>query len=136
LETQLKKGNLIFQVTALVDLIYVVKEQVDQMIVARRLDARRDNLESLPLSSVVKLAEEQERLLPGDIISAIERQREFIMTPPKKKGEKKKAGFKGLPRESLDEILTILAGVGMSPTDVDEDEREEAEEDDSNGIEE
>jgi hypothetical protein len=129
LETQFKKGNLIFLTTALVDLIYVVKEQVDQMVVARRLDARREELDSLPLSSVVKLADEQERLLPPDLITAIDKQREFVLTPPRKKGEKKKAGFKGLSRKSMDEILTILAGVGISPMDVEEEEEGEGDED-------
>jgi hypothetical protein len=119
----LKKGNLIFLSTLMVDLIYVVKCQEGEEVVARKLDSPPESWEHLPLSHCIKMAEEQERILPIDVMGAIERQREIIFTPPKPPSSKKsrkgdderqmKLMLKQLPKEGLEEILDLLAKSGI-----------------------
>ena len=72
--------------------------------------------EELPIERVVKIAEEQEKLFPIDLIEAIDHQRRVVFSPPKK-GKKKKVSLdklmKNIPKEGLDEILNALASYGI-----------------------
>jgi hypothetical protein len=115
---ELKKGNLIFKKSLLVDLIYVVESQQGERVTARKIDAPHTQKEALLLSDVVKLADEQERLLPLNVAEAIEKQREVVFAPPKM-GKKKgvasdrmlKKMLKELPKEGIEEILNLLGKV-------------------------
>lgn len=112
----LKKGNLIFLKSTLVDLFYIVKGVEGEMVVVRKIDAPPSQWEKLPLDKVVKLAEEQEKLLPTDVATAIEEQRKVVFAPPKGGGKKKKSldkMMKGLPREGIEEILAVLAAAAI-----------------------
>lgn len=125
---EFKKGNLIFLKSTLVDLIYIVKCQTGEVVTARKIDAPPETFEKLQLDRVVLLAEEQEKILPRDLVEAIFKQRQIIYSQPKKGGKKKEISVEKmlskLPKESLDEILQALAQAGIK-------EEEEEEEDDS-----
>ena len=126
MNNEFKKGNLIFLKTHLVDLFYIVKGMEGEFVVARKIDAPPSQWDKLPIEKVVKLAEEQEKLLPGDVALAIEEQRKIVFTPPKG-GSKKKRSLdkimKGLPKEGIEEILAVLAEAGIEE---EEDEGEES----------
>lgn len=95
------------------------------MVVARKIDAPPSQWEKLPLEKVVKIAGIQEKLLPFDVRSAIEEQRKVVFPTEKERGRKKQSldkMMRGLPREGIEEILTVLAAVGME-----EEEEEEKE---------
>jgi len=112
---ELKKGNLIFLKTHLIDLFYIVKGmEGEETVIARKIDAPPSQWESLSLDKVVKLAEEQEKLLPQDVMGAIEEQRKVVFAPPKsKKKQSMEKMMKGLPKEGIEEILAVLAEVGI-----------------------
>jgi hypothetical protein len=112
----LRKGNLIFLKTHLVDLIYVVKEIKEDRVIAKKLDAPPELWEALPLDKVVRLAEEQEKLLPSDIGKAIEEQRLVVFTPPRQSKKKRSLDkmMKSLPKEAIEEILDALAQAGIT----------------------
>jgi len=113
----LKKGNLIFLKSTLVDLFYIVKGMEGEgIVIARKIDSPPSQWEKLSLDKVVKLAEEQEKLLPPDVATAIEEQRKVVFAPPKSGGKKKKSldrMMKGLPKEGIEEILAVLAAAGV-----------------------
>ena len=120
-----KKGNLIFLKSTLMDLFYIVKGmEGEKVVVARKIDAPSTQWERLEIDKVVKVAEEQEKILPSDVMGAIEEQRKVVFTPTKSGGKKKQSlekMMKALPKEGIEEILAVLAAVG------------EEEEDDTNG---
>lgn len=119
---QLKKGNLIFLKSTLVDLFYIVKGMEGEMVIARKIDAPPSQWEKLSLDKVVKVAEEQEKILPVDIATAIEQQRKVVFAPSKS-GKKKKSLdkiMKGLPKEGIEEILAVLAAAGVEEEEKDE----------------
>lgn len=122
-ENELKKGSLIFLKSTLVDLFYIVKRVEGEEVVARKLDAPPNNWERLPLDRVVRLAEEQERILPYNLSMAIEEQRKVVFAPPKTKKKKESLDrmMKRLPKEGIEEILAVLAAAGV------EDDEEEQE---------
>ena len=109
---ELRKGNLCFLSTVAVDLFYVVVEVRGEVVRATKLDAPRGEVEELPLSKIVKLAEEQEKLLPSNLMEAIDRQRMVVFTPQSKTKKKKKISlkklFEGLPKTAIEEILQTL----------------------------
>jgi len=112
----LKKGNLIFLKSTLMDLFYIIGEgERDKKVKARKIDAPPSQWEYLDVEKVVKLAEEQEKILPSDVASAIEEQRKVVFAPPKGGGRKKRSldrMMKGLPKEGIEEILAVLAAIG------------------------
>jgi hypothetical protein len=114
---KLKRGNLIFLKTVFADLFYIIREVKGEIIIAKKMDAPPLFYEELPIDRVVKIAEEQEKLFPVDLIAAIEDQRRLVLSPPKK-SKKKKINLdklmKGLPKEGLDEILSTLATFGIT----------------------
>jgi hypothetical protein len=116
MEGELKKGSLIFLRSILVDLFYIVRSANETEVVARKLDAPPTQWESLPLDKVVKLADEQEKLLPSAFLEAIQEQRKVVFAPPKQ-GKKKPISlekmFKRLPKEGIEEILSLLAQTGV-----------------------
>jgi len=116
MNSDLRKGNLIFLKTHLVDLIYVVKEIKEDRVIAKKLDAPPELWEALPLDKVVRLAEEQEKLLPSDIGKAIEEQRLVVFTPPRQSKKKRSLDkmMKSLPKEAIEEILDALAQAGIT----------------------
>lgn len=116
---ELRKGNLIFLKTPLADLIYVVRDVEDEMVVAKKLDSPPKQYEKLPLCECIKLAEEQEKLLPSLLIQAVAEQRQIVFSPPRKKGKKKSldALLKGLGKETLEEMFGVLSDVGMIEED-------------------
>jgi len=107
----LKKGNLIFLKNPLADLLYVVKEMNGEKVIARKLDAPSKEWEELPTSEIVKLAEEQERLLPSSLLMVVDEQRRIVFAPPKKSGKKKSLDqlMKGLSKDTVEEILGVLS---------------------------
>jgi hypothetical protein len=130
MEEQFKKGNLVIQRKMMMDMLCVVKCQRGDQLIIRHLDSPSIEEELIPISDVLKLAEEQERLLPVDLISAIEKQRSIVFTPPKQKGGGKPVSLerklKGLKGQSLQEILDLIAESG---TESDQQEKEEGGED-------
>ena len=117
MENELKKGSLIFLKTPLIDLIYVVKEVKGEEVTAKKMDSPPEQWEKLPLSQVVKLADEQELILPQDVQEAILEQRKVVFAPPKGGGGKKKRSLdkmlKGLSKETEEEILKVLTLAGI-----------------------
>lgn len=114
----IKKGNLIFLKSTLIDLFYIVKGIEGEMVVARKIDAPPAQWEKLSIDKVVKVAEEQEKILLTDVATvaaAIEEQRKVIFAPLKsgKKRESLEKMIKRLPREGIEEILAILAAAGV-----------------------
>lgn len=111
----MKRGNLIFLKSHLADLFYIVRSVKGNVVTAKKVDAPPLLYEELPLDRIVKIAEEQERLFPVDLIGAIEEQRRVVFSPPKK-GKKKKSldkMMKNLPKEGIEEILNTLATFGI-----------------------
>lgn len=111
----LKKGNLIFLQSTLVDLFYIIGGMEGESVIARKIDAPPSQWEKLSIDKVVKIAENQEKLLPSDVATAIRQQREIVF--PAVKGERKKKDslsqmMKGLPQEVIEEILAVLAAIG------------------------
>lgn len=124
MNNEFKKGNLIFLSTHLIDLFYIVKGMEGKTtVIARKIDAPTNQWEKLPIEKVTKLAEEQEKLLPTNITTAIEEQRKIVFAPPKAGSKRKRSlekMMKSLPKEGIEEILAVLAEVG-----IEEREREE-----------
>ncbi len=110
----LKKGSLIFTKELFVDLIYIVHSLNEIEVIARKLDAPPSQLEKIPLSKCVRLADEQERILPLDVMLAIEEQRKVVFTPPKtKKKQTLEKTLKRIPKEAIEDILRTLAEAGI-----------------------
>lgn len=107
-----KKGNVVFVASLAVDLFYVVVQDLGETVAAVKLDAPRKQVEKLPKKRVVKLAEEQEKLLPQDVLGAIEKQRMVVLNAPKKKTISLKKMFDNLPNKAIEEILQALGEVG------------------------
>jgi len=108
---ELKKGNLVFLSTVAADLFYIVVETEGEVVRAVKLDAPRSQIESLPLGKVVRLAEEQEKLLPLNLMEAIDNQRKVVFTPKATTGKRKmslKKMFEKLPEPAIEEILQTL----------------------------
>ena len=109
-----KKGNLIFLKTPLADLLYVVREVDGETVTAKKLDAPPKQWEKLPISECIKLAEEQEKLLPSLLIRVINEQRQITFAPPKKKKKKSlDALLKGLGKGTLEEMFEVLSEAGL-----------------------
>jgi len=112
-ENELKKGCLIFLKTPLADLLYVVKEVSGEEVTARKLDAPPKEWEKIPLSECIKLADEQEKLLPSLLIQVVADQRQIVFAPPKKKKKSLDALLKGLGKETLEEMFEVLSEAGL-----------------------
>ncbi len=111
---ELRKGNLIFLKTPLADLLYVVREVVGETVTAKKLDAPPKQWEKLSLSDCIKLADEQEKLLPSLLIQVISEQRQITFAPPKKKKRKSlDALLKGLGKSTLEEMFEVLSEAGL-----------------------
>lgn len=111
---ELKKGNLIFLKTPLADLLYVVKEVNGEIIIAKKLDSPPKQWEKLPVSECVKLADEQEKLLPALLIQVVADQRQIVFAQPKKKKKSLDALLKGLGKETLEEMFEVLSEAGLA----------------------
>ena len=115
--TEIRKGNLVMLKRPMADLLCVVElvsstEPVKVML--RYLHAPRDDADGQIMvapSDVIKLAEEQERELPSDLLSEVERQRAFVFKEKARKmsvdplGE----GVAKASEDTLRKILDILA---------------------------
>jgi len=110
----LKKGSLIFLITPLADLIYVVESVNGEDIIAKKLDSPPKKWEKIPCSACVKLADEQEKLLPSLLIQAVAEQRQIIFTPPKKKKKSLETILKGLAPSIREEMFGILQEAGIT----------------------
>lgn len=110
----LKKGNLIFLKTPLADLLYMVREVDGEIIIAKKLDAPPKQWEKLPLSDVMKLADEQERLLPSLLIQVVNEQRQIVFATPKKKKKSLDVLLKGLDKQTLEEMFEVLSEAGLA----------------------
>ena len=112
-----RRGNLIFLKSHLADLFYLVKQVEGEVVRARKMDAPPSQVEELELGKVVKIAEEQEKLFPVDLIEAIEKQRKITLLPSRSKKRKKVTNLdklmEELPREGIEEILATLASFGV-----------------------
>ena len=115
--TEIRKGNLVLLKRPLADLLCVV-EAVSSTdppkIILRYLHAPRDDSEGQILvlqSDVIKLSDEQEREMPGDLLSEVERQRAFVFKEKTRRmsvdplGE----GVAKASEDTLRKILDILA---------------------------
>lgn len=111
---ELKKGCLIFLITPLADLLYVVKEVGEKEVIAKKLDAPPKQWEKLPLSDCVKLADEQEKLLPSLLIQVVNEQRQIVFAQPKRKKKSLDALLKGRSKETLEEMFNILSEAGLA----------------------
>ncbi len=112
---ELRKGSLFFTKELLVDFIYIVHSRNEIEVTARKLDAPSSQMEKISLSKCVRLADEQERLLPQDVMLAIEEQRKVVFTSSKrvkKKGSLEKT-LKRIPKEAIEDILRTLAEAGI-----------------------
>jgi hypothetical protein len=111
-EPLLKRGNLIIVKTILIDHLCVVQCQQGDTVIVRKLDGRVGEETKIPLKDTIKLADEQERMLPSDLVSAVEAQRQLTFQPAKKKVPPKKSMDKllrGMKKESMDAILEAIA---------------------------
>ena len=115
MEQELKKGNVCFRKRVLMDLICLITAIEGEKVQVRLIDAPSTEVEWVGREEIVKLAEEQNLLLPPDVNAAIEKQREFLFTPPKKKGVRKLSDraqlklFKGMKESTLSSILEMLS---------------------------
>lgn len=114
MDQDLKKGSLIFLITPLADLIYVVESANGEKIKAKKLDSPPGKWEEIPRSACVKLADEQEKLLPSLLIQAVAEQRQIIFTPPRKKKKSLETILKGLDPSIREEMFGILQGAGIT----------------------
>jgi hypothetical protein len=79
---ELKRGNLCVLKRPLADFIVVVQWVDGEDVSVRYLDSPRgESFNVVKKEELVKLSEEQERLLPKDFLSAIERQRQIVFSP-------------------------------------------------------
>jgi len=111
---EIKKGNLIFLKTPLADLLYVVREVAGETVTAKKLDAPPKQWEKLPISECIKLADEQEKLLPSLLIQVVSEQRQIVFAPPKKKKKSLDALLKGLGKGTLEEMFEVLSEAGLA----------------------
>jgi hypothetical protein len=83
-ETELKRGNLCVLKRPLADFLVVVQWVDGDEVSVRYLDSPRgEGFNVVRREELMKLSEEQERLLPKDFLSAIERQRQIVFSPKK-----------------------------------------------------
>jgi len=115
--SEIRKGNLVMLKRVAADLLAIV-EAVSSTdppkVMLRYLHAPRDDDEGqiMVLSSdIIKLADEQEREMPGDLLIEVERQRAFVFKEKSKRmsvdplGE----GVAKASEDTLKKILDILA---------------------------
>jgi EAL domain-containing protein (putative c-di-GMP-specific phosphodiesterase class I) len=115
--SEIRKGNLVLLKRPMADLLCVV-EAVSSVepakVILRYLHAPRDDSNDQIMvtpSDLIKLAEEQERELPGDLLVEVERQRAFVF---KEKSRRMSVdplgdGVKKADEDTLRKILDILA---------------------------
>lgn len=111
---EFKKGNLICLITPMADLLYVVKEVGREFIIAKKLDSPPKQWEKIPISNCLKLAEEQEKLLPSLLIQVVADQRQIVFSQPKKKKKSLDNLLKGLGKETLEEMFGVLSEAGLA----------------------
>ncbi len=112
---EFKKGNLAFLTTPFTDLIYVIQSQEGERVTCKKLDSPPKLVETLSLSLLTKLTEEQEKLLPLNLMVAIEKQRRVVYAPVKKEKRRSLDSLmKGLGKQSLEEIFQGLAEMGIT----------------------
>lgn len=113
---KLKRGDLIFLKSHFADLFFIVRDVKGEMVIAKKMDAPPLLYEEIPIERVVKIADEQEKLFPEDLIAAIEDQRRVVFSPPKKKKKKQNLDkmMRNLPKEGIEEILNALATFGIT----------------------
>jgi hypothetical protein len=117
---EFKKGNLICLITPLADLLYLVKEVEGDLLIAKKLDSPPKQWEKIPISNCLKLAEEQEKLLPSLMIQVIADQRQIVFAQPKKKKKSLDALLKGLGKGTLEEMFGVLSEAGLAEEREDE----------------
>lgn len=114
---ELRKGNLVLLKRPLADLLGIVEaisSTEPPRIMVRYLDAPRDSeLGSILVlqSDVLKLADDQEKELPSDLLESIEKQRAFVFKEKSRKSKIDPLGI-GVAKAGEDvmkQILDILA---------------------------
>ncbi len=114
MDNQLKKGNLCVLKRPLADFLVVIQFIEGDDIAVRYLDSpRATGYGTAKREELIKLAEEQEKELPRDFLSAIDRQRQIIFSP--KKSQKSLASLlRNISQEKEDEIFRILNADGLT----------------------
>lgn len=108
--TEFERGNIVLLKRPLADFVCVVQWVEGDDVAIRYMDSPKDaGYNVVKRDELIFLAPEQVKELPEDFLGAIDRQREVIFTPKKKKkvtdldAEK----WKDLPPEAIMEILKI-----------------------------
>ena len=110
---ELRKGNLVLLKRPLADLLGVVEavsSTEPPRIMVRYLDAPRDEELGAILvlqSDVLKLSEDQEKEMPGDLLASIEKQRSFVFREKSRKVKVDPLGV-GVAKASDDVMKQIL----------------------------
>lgn len=117
---ELKRGNIVLLTKPLADLICIVQEVTEgsDVIRVRYLDSPPKESIEVKRSDVLKLAEEQERMLPRDFLDAVTKQREVVFAPKRekkvKKGDEEKAKTKRLEEVlrnvDMETLLKLMEG--------------------------
>jgi hypothetical protein len=111
MESEVHKGNIVILKRPLADFICVVSSCSEEEVKVRYIDSPpEDKGVSVKREEVIKLADAQERELPGDFLNAIERQRQVIFA--QKKERAKKLDLSDLSDATYEEIFKILAEDG------------------------
>lgn len=113
MEVDLKKGNLCVLKRPLADFIVIVQWIENDDIAIRYMDSPRGEAYNVvKRDELLKLADEQEKELPQDFLSAIDGQRQVIFSP--KKSQKSLASLlRSISQDQEDQIFRILSADGL-----------------------
>lgn len=102
---EFKKGNLVFwKRPVTMDLFCIVQEVKGDQVLLRYMHGPPSEFFSVNKGEIVKLAEEQERLVPSDFEAALKRQREIHFPPRRGRKKKKEKERMKKARDVEDEI--------------------------------
>jgi hypothetical protein len=118
MEIALKKGNVCVLKRPLADFLCVVHWVDGDDVSIRYLDSPKEvGYNVVKRDELIKLAEDQEKELPQDFLSAVDRQRQIVFSP--KKSQKSLASLlRNISAEKEDEIFRILLADGQQEEEV------------------
>ncbi|MCZ7405029.1 MAG: hypothetical protein O8C67_08875 [Candidatus Methanoperedens sp.] len=107
MEMELKKGNLCVLKRPLADFLVIIQWIEEDDVAVRYMDSPRGEAYNVvKREELIKLAEEQEKELPQDFLSAVDRQRQIIFSPKK----------------SQKSLSSLLRGISQDQEDRDQQE--------------
>lgn len=114
MEMELKKGNLCVLKRPLADFLVIIQWIEEDDVAVRYMDSPRGEAYNVvKRDELIKLAEEQEKELPQDFLSAVDRQRQIIFSP--KKSQKSLSSLlRGISQDQEDQIFKILSADGLT----------------------